>query len=221
VAAKSACGKGWHMTEQEAIETIREQLVGEHGLIARLQRGDGIDREAVHLMYDALAQLERNWADRLMVPKYAVFPMVDIFSAIRGCTELYPGQEVELDDLAMEMVEHIERVFYNRDRDNMSEEEAMALVYGHLIGLPTLALALHHREKPHYETLEELRAAIHTLAKAWAPRDQVPKFVIGYMLEVRDLIAGHAPLWPADQQRLDTIAVELKELVQRCLQRDI
>lgn len=204
------------MTEAEAVAIVREQLVTERGFIARLQRGEGIDHEAVRQVYGALEALAGYWADRACVPKDAVLPMVDVFTPIFACIPLYPDRKIEIQRLAIELVDRVESVFWGPN-PSMTEEEAMALVYGHLNGLPSLAFDLHHRERPKDDTLEQLHAALQTLERAWAGRACVPKTIVGPMLDVRELIAGHAGWWPEVQPRLVAIADDLKESVKRCL----
>jgi len=204
------------MTEQQAINCVRDQFTGEKGFVAKLQGGLGLDRDGVAAVQVALDVLEACWADRAQVPKAAVLPMVDISTPMRENARRYPAMELEIMRLAGELADRVAEIFAAR-ATGMSEQEAAALVYAHLTGVSGLALSLHHREHPQEEVLEELQTAFTTLERAWQHRDSVPKIIIGPMLDVRELIRGHAGLFPREQAQLEAMADELAEQVRRCL----
>src|SRR5258706_11505540 len=133
------------MTESEALSTLQEQLASRDGFLARLRRGEGLDYGAVEQVRAALDALTALWADRAYVPKYALMPLVDLYSPIAECKQLYPDLAPDLDRLAFELVRRTENVFYAQPA-GMTEEEAVALVYGHLRGLSGIAFTFHHRE---------------------------------------------------------------------------
>lgn len=205
------------MTEQEAVACVKDQFTGDGGFVARLVRGERLDRDGEAAVREALDVLEVCWADQAQVPKAAVLPMVDVSTPIRESAQRYPEMELEVVRLARELADRVAEVFAARP-SGMSEQEAAALVYTHLTGVsPSLALSLHHRERPQEEVLEELQTAFTALEEAWRYRESVPKVIIGPMLDVRELIRGHASLFPKDQAHLETLADDLAAQVRRCL----
>jgi hypothetical protein len=131
------------VTEPEVLALLEEQFLDEAGFVAKLCRGDGLDREAVENVRAALDELADLWADRTHVPKRSPLPLVDLSTPILECRERYPELATELYDLAMDLVHRIERVVYTR-LPRMTEDEAVAIVYGHLTGMYGVALQLHH-----------------------------------------------------------------------------
>lgn len=203
-------------TEPEAVMLIHDQLASNQGFIARLQGGEGLDKAAVQQVYEALDVLKTQWAGLTCVPKAPVLPMVDVSTRLLDCAHLYPDLERDIQNVAFDLVERIEQVF-RPPYPRMTEDQAMAVTYVHLLGIPSLSLDLHHRQNPTTETLDELQTAFETLAQAWVDRECVPKTIIGPMLDVRELIRGHAGWHPQSQARLEAYADNLAELVRRCL----
>jgi hypothetical protein len=204
------------LTEQEAISTLQLHFVSAEGFVARLQRGEGIDHEGVEQVRAALDALAALWADRAEVPRHATVVLVDVETPIIECASQYPELTNELWQLASDLVTRIERIFYTYP--GMTEEEAVAIVYGHLRGISGIALTFHHRE-PIYdlEWATDLLTALDTLAVAWSAREEAPKAVIGPMLDARAVIRGHADNYPQWQSQLEQIGDEVAERVRRCL----
>lgn len=205
------------MTEQEAIATLEQHFVGTNGFVARLRRGEGLDYEGIEQVRTALDALEALWSNRAQVPRHATVALVDVRTAIIECKPEYPALANELDRLAFDLVRRIEQVFYSPS-PGMTEEEAIALVYGHLRGLSGIALTFHHREPIHdLEWATDLLTALDTLAVAWSTREEAPKAVIGPMLDARAIIRGHAGNYRQWQEQLEQIGDEVAQRVRRCL----
>ncbi len=205
------------MTEQEAISILRSQFADELGFIERLNRGEGIDYTAVEQARAALDELATQWSDRAYVPKHAIAPLVDVYTRIVSCKPMYIDLDHELEHLASDFVMRIDQVFY-RQPAGMTEEEAVALVYGHFRGLSGIALAFHHHESiPDFEWAAELKRALDTLAVAWRTRQNVPKAVAGPMMDAHAMISGHAGNYDQLQTQLEQIGGEVLERVRRCL----
>ncbi len=207
------------MTEPEALATLEEQLTGEAGFLARLRGGEGLDYGAVDAVRSALDTLATLWADRTHVPRHALRALVDVSTPILGCREQYPSLAHELVDLAMDLVQRIEDVIYRRPV-RMTEEQAAAVIYGELSGKGEgIALRLHHRDTMRdLEWADDLLGALDLLAVAWSTRDEVPKAIVGPMLDARDLIRGHAGNYPQPLQgQLERIGDAVGEAVRRCL----
>lgn len=205
------------MTEAEAVSVLLEAFTSPSGFVARLQSGSGLDLVAVQRTQEALRILQVVWADRDQVSKEVASSLVDIFTPIYESAPLYPDQRSLIEQLAHSLVDDVERVFYTTG-SQMTEEQAIGLVYGHLTGLPSLALRLHHRERLDDEWASELQDAIDTLAKAWSSRKLVPKVVVAPMLHVRELIRSHATWYPDQQSKLEAIADDLALHVKHCLE---
>lgn len=214
--------KGRHraMTETEAIATLHTQLLSERGFLAQLQRGEGLDRAGVDTVYAALDALSAWWAGRTEVPKAALLPLVDLSGALLMCSRSQPELAETLERLADDLVEQVETLVFG-DAPRLSYEQAAAIVYTHFSGLPSVALALHHREQLWDGWADDLREALDVLAVAWNERSVVPRVVAGSMLEGCGLIRGHAGNYSLIQQsELEVIADELAVHVRRCLHDD-
>jgi hypothetical protein len=205
------------MTEEEAISVLVEAFTSSSGFVARLQSGSGLDLVAAQNTQQALRSLQVLWVNRDRIPKEVAWSLVDIFTPIYECAPLYPDQRHQIEQLAHSLVEDVERVFYTTS-SHMTEEQAIGLVYGHLTGLPSLALRLHHRERLDDEWASELQDAIDTLANSWSNRKLVPRIVVAPMLDVRELIRSHAHWYPEQQAKLEALADELVLHVKRCLE---
>lgn len=202
------------MDETEAIAVLEEQLVGEAGFVAQLHCGDGLNREGVRLARAALDELRVLWKDKPHVPKVGVLPLADFLTSLQESARQYPALEAEIWGIVGDFSDGLDALLVDND---MSEERASALVYGHLMGLPSVALALHHHERLDDQWHHELRSALDTLAQAWSGREYVPKAIVRPMLGARDLIRGHAAAYPQRQAELEAIADDLAERVKRCL----
>jgi hypothetical protein len=205
------------MTEEEAIAVLEEAFAGDSGFVARLRNGGGLDSAAVTNVRAALTALQALWADSDQIPKKAARVLVDLFTPIYESARLYLDQQSVIEHLASSLSEEVDRVFWPTG-SKMTEERAIGLVYGHLTGLPSLALQLHHRERLDDEWASELQEAIDTLGNAWSNRTHVPKVVVAPMLDARELIRGHAGWYPKQQAQLETIADELALHIKRCLE---
>jgi hypothetical protein len=203
------------MTEAQATAMLYEQLKSPQGFVAKLRKGEGLDRAGAHTVRDALGSLALLWAERTDVPKATLLPLVDVLTPIRESAHLYPDIEDEIMRLGMELAMLVEGIVYDLPR--MSEEVAAALVYGHFSGLSSVAQLLHHHEQLYDGWAEELAIAIDTLSNAWSGLATVPKAIAGSMLGVRELVRGHASAYPKQQHQLEAIADDLTERVRRCL----
>jgi hypothetical protein len=204
------------MTEGEAIAYLQEQLRGDQGFIARLRRGEGLDQAELSAIQRALGVLAAAWARQEYIPKAAALPLVDVSAPIFESADLYGNERLDIEQLADALVTAVDRVFYSPE-PRMTEERAMCLVFGHLSGLPSLALALHHREHVADEWLRDVYAALDTLAEAWSTRSHVPKSIVAPMVNAPDLIRKHAGAYPREEGHLRAFADGLADRVRRCL----
>jgi hypothetical protein len=194
------------MVENEAVAVLQFQLTGGSGLVAKLQRGEGIDAEGVRRVYEALDSLEGIWRDSQCIPKSVVQPLVDVFTPIYESVAQNARVGTEVRRLASDLDDRITRLLWRPAPHSMSEEEAMALIYGHLSGLPSVALALHHRGPLTSGWTDDLSEAIDTLAAAWRDRECVPKAIVLPMLSARSLIRLHAPAYPSQTKEIEAFA---------------
>lgn len=204
------------MTESEAIRIVKDQLTSEHGFVARVRNGEGVDQAGLARFYSACDALATSWGAGTEVPKAGVLPMVGVGAALWEAAPQYKDASSEIHLLSSEVLTRCEQTVHGPER--MTEEEAMALVYGHATGLASLALNLHHRERPNFETLEELSGALETLVHAWGPRERVPRRIAGAMLDIGGLVRGHAGWWPDIEQRLMASGAHLDELARKCFE---
>lgn len=210
------------MTEAEAIAILGEQFPGQDGFLAKLERGEGLDREALARVRLALSSLKEAWADNTDVPKAALLPMVDIGSRIRSCIKHNPQLEDELVDLSMDLEHEVEHAVFGTF--SHTEEWATSVAFGCLSGMESLALTLHHRQAVSGGSVDELQTALEVLAKAWKTRESVPRWLAGLMLSAGDLFRDHAGNYPKrlypgmlDQTDLEAIGDDITARVRRCL----
>src|SRR5579883_3441597 len=176
------------MTESEAIQALQTHLISERGFLSKLQRGQGKDEADLATIMSALETLRVLWKDRINIPKVGAFPLVDVFMPVFESAHLYPEHEAEIIRLAFALDDQVDAVF--RNGTSMTEEQAVGVLYGHLAGMPSIALIFHHREPLfNLEWANDLREALDTLAGAWANRELVSKTLVGLMLGIRGLIA--------------------------------
>lgn len=204
------------MTEAEAVEIIRYQLLGAQGFVARLGRGEGVDRAAIEVVREALDSLRDAWANRGYVAKTAVLPLADVWASIHTSAKLYPDLQSEIDVLADDLSSRVRHVFLSQS-GSATEEEAMATVWAHFSGAYSFLVALHERSGLDREAVEEVQRALATLERAWADRVDVPKTVVGTLLDARSAVLQNAGWYPELRRELDAIADDLAERVRRCL----
>lgn len=208
------------MTEAEAIAILTKQFLSDAGFVARLQRGEGLDDQAVGLVRTALQVLAEMWSGRQIVPKKGVLPLVDVFTPIYQSAARNPDQADEIERLAWDLLTEVERPLAPKE---MTEEDAIGIVYGHLTGMYSVSLVLHHHDTLRAlgaddSWFEELQQAIDTLAYHWANRAEVPRSPIRLMLDIRSLFQGHAPAYsPSEATKLQLWGDDLVERVRRCL----
>lgn len=209
------------MTEAEAIQTLGEQFQGRQGFLAKLERGAGLDREALARARQALSALQEAWSERNDVPKAPLLPLVDIGSRIRRCIRLNPQIEDDLLQLSTDLEQEIEHVIFGSLIH--TEEWAMEVVFGSLGGIDSLALTLHHRQPVNGGFVEDLQIALEVLAKAWRNRESVPRQLAGLMLGAGDLFRDHAGNYPQrlypgmlDETAIENIGDDVTKRVQRC-----
>lgn len=205
------------MTETEAITLVKEQFSGASGFVARLRRGEGIDEAGVARAREALLTLKEVWAPLSTVPKEAILPLVDVGASIRSSIALQPELRQELLRLAGNLTLEISDVFAPAE-EPMSEEDAMFIVRSQLSGDFSFLLALHHHEEPEPILVELVKRALETLQRAWAKRANIPKAVVGPMLDAPDAaLEGYASFPPEVQRELERLSQDLREAIKRCL----
>jgi hypothetical protein len=205
------------MTEAEAITIVIEQFAGPSGFVARLQRGQGIDAAAVHLAKQALQTLKEAWAERSTVPKEALLPLFDLMTTIRSTIELQPERTEEISRLAQDLTIQVAEIF-GRESGHLSEEEAMAIVRTHFVGDSSFLLALHQGEGLDQSSVNEVQLALETLQHAWADRSEVPKVVVGPMLDAPDAVLEGYRFYPPEvQQQQELLSAALRKQIKQCL----
>ena len=209
------------MTEAEAIAILTEQFLSSAGFVARLQRGEGLDEHAVGLVRTALCAVSEIWSGRQLVPKNGVLSLVDVFTPIYQSAALNPDQAHEIERLAWDLLLEVEQPLAPEE---MTEEDAIGVVYGHLAGIYGVSFVFHHHEPltvlgADDAWFHELQQALDTLARHWANRAEVPKIPVRWMLDIRSLFQGHAPAYPpVEATKLRVWGDDLVERVRRCLQ---
>ena len=117
------------------------------------------------------------------------------------------------DDLSI----RLDRLF-NDQSGHMSEAEAMAVVKAELSGRHSMILTLHQRGGLIKSVVKEVQDALEVLQGAWATRTEVPRSIVGPMLDARNAILENAGGYPAEvQEELELIADDLRDRVRRCL----
>lgn len=204
------------MTESEAISVLEQQFVGDAGFVARLRRGEGLQREGVMQAQEALDTLAAFWQTSTDLPKVVARPLVDVSTPILESIPLYPDLANELWRLEGDISEHLDKLC-STTPSRMSQEQAEALIFGHLMGLPSVSLKFHYHEALDDLWISELRSALDVLTVAWAARETVPKAIVRPMLEARGLIRRHASVYPDQQSNLENVADDLAERIKHCL----
>lgn len=100
------------MTEQEAITVLSEQFMTPGGFLGHLQRGEGLDRERIWDVWDALDALQQVWAPRSCVPREAVLALTYIDEALPRTFDQNPADLDELMELHFELIRRVEATFH-------------------------------------------------------------------------------------------------------------
>ncbi|EYF02273.1 hypothetical protein [Chondromyces apiculatus] len=94
------------MTEQEAITIVVEGLVGARSIPVKLRAREGLDREGVAQVKEALRFLAEQWEGRPDVPRQVALAFVDIGSNITWAQGGYTEREqAEIEAAGMELTE--------------------------------------------------------------------------------------------------------------------
>src|SRR5258708_16398439 len=132
------------MTEWEAISVWEQQFVGDAGFVARLRRGEGLQREGVIQAQEALDTLAALWQTSTDLPKVVARPLVDVSTPIRESIPIYPDLENELWRLEGDFSGRLDKLC-STTPSRMSQEQAEALIYGHLIDRKSTRLNSSHQ----------------------------------------------------------------------------
>jgi hypothetical protein len=205
------------MTEAEAIALVKVQFGSETGFIARLSHEGYLDRSALDKVLNALDTLSAAWRDRDVIPKDVALSLVDTISPLHAAAESNPSLEDEIEDIADDLNTRLDRLFYDRS-NSMSEAEAMAIVKAQLSGMQSMVITLHQRGGLIRTALKEVQEALDVLQRSWSARTNVPRSIVGPMLDVRNAILSNSGWYPPEfRAELEVIADDLRDRVKRCL----
>jgi hypothetical protein len=91
--------------EQQAIETVYEELAGEQCIPIKLRRGEGLDEAALNRVRQSLILLTELWKHMPYVPKRIAAAFVDIQSSMEWGRDQYSeGEQQRIEDAAIELV---------------------------------------------------------------------------------------------------------------------
>jgi len=94
------------MDEKVAMRVIYEGLAGEDCIPIKLRQGQGLDKEQLQAVKDAISFLDRAWKSREMIPKRLAAAFVDIQSSMEWGRDLYSeAEQIEIEDAANELVD--------------------------------------------------------------------------------------------------------------------
>jgi len=91
--------------EQQAIETVYEELAGLNCIPIKLRRGEGLDDAAMNRVREAIHFLNERWSERPYVPKRLAAAFVDIQASMEWGRDQYSEEEqVKIEDAGIELV---------------------------------------------------------------------------------------------------------------------
>jgi hypothetical protein len=94
------------MDEQGAINIIYEGLVGEDSIPVKLRMGNGLDREQLQQVKDAIVFLTEKWKSQETASKRVAAAFVDIQTGMEWGSRLYSeAEQDEIEDAANELVD--------------------------------------------------------------------------------------------------------------------
>ncbi|WP_431688124.1 hypothetical protein [Hahella sp. NBU794] len=100
------------MTENEAIETIKACLYAEDSIPVKLNLREGIDRELVTKLFEAMEYLTDIYKNSRFVPKELAMVFIDISTPFERAYSLYSEKEQEeIFDIKEKIVELAEEIF--------------------------------------------------------------------------------------------------------------
>lgn len=83
------------MTEEQAIETIKDELMGDQSIPVQLSLKSGIDEKAVARLEESIIFLTDIYKNRDYVPKVIAGTFVDLTPYFDRCLDLYSEKEQE------------------------------------------------------------------------------------------------------------------------------
>jgi hypothetical protein len=93
------------MTEQEAIEVVEETLLNDQSIPAKLWMKQGIDKEAVARLENAIENLITIFQSRDYVPKKIAAAFLDLTPDFERALDLYSEQEQRhIEDLKLRII---------------------------------------------------------------------------------------------------------------------
>lgn len=100
------------MTEEEAVLTIRHELLDPGGFLLRLQHKAGLDEVAVKRLEAAIDHLTLIYQEREQVPKILAAAFIDLTPWFERCLGFYSQEEQDrIMDVRDRLVEMASRMF--------------------------------------------------------------------------------------------------------------
>ena len=95
------------MTEEEAarlIEVVCDGLSGPRSIPVKLRIGEGLDREQLAVVLDAMERLDEHYEGKEMVPKRLAAALLDIHEGMEQGLARYSSEEKDaIEEAAMEL----------------------------------------------------------------------------------------------------------------------
>lgn len=210
------------MSEDDAIAVLFHTLVNDLGTLARLRRGEGLDRREIDESFGALDVLQQSWLDQLSVPKRAVFALAHADSAFGELSEQYP--ELELWKIEIEFYERIEKALRPQEwavaMSHIAEGSPAHFLVDVFLAIHPFLVDLRMAQGIDWSTVREIFEAFDSLTSEWHHHVRIPKAIALALMQARgSILASWGSYWshPERQREINGLADKVGGYVLHCL----
>jgi hypothetical protein len=166
------------MPIEEAMAYIKLHFTQSEGLLAQIEQGRPIPNDQVEKLEVALRSLQEAWSHTELIAKQEASLLWNVIPRLEQGLLQYPHQEAEIRDLMFKLSVWFDQMFMTQD---MSEEQAIAVISQHIIGPSFLAEVL-HGEAIKSAGIEEVFTAVDVLAQIWKKKETISKLAAGALI---------------------------------------
>lgn len=169
------------MSVEEALTCIKLHFTEPEGLLAQIEQGLPIPNIQVERLEIALRRLHEAWMHRDLISKREAGLLWNVLPRLEQYMLLYPHREAEIRDFMFKLNVWFDQLFMTQE---MSEEQAIAVISQHIIGPSFLAeVLLGETIKP--AAIEEVFTAVDVLAQIWKKKEAISKLAAGALITIQ------------------------------------
>jgi len=196
---------------EEAWQQVQHHFTEQGGLIDQIERGEVIKETTIQEVQRALATVEDDWKTQHTIPRQKVALLWSIFPRLEKAIQRDRQREQALRFWRAQLTAWLHAVFASPSPP-MSEEEAIAVVFQHMVGGPSFALTLRQGniDEP---VFQHLLQKMNELELLWQNKPDIPKRAAGVLITLELLPWSSETCSAQDQQKLMSIKHILHEKI--------